>query len=178
MRASFVTLAACLTLASAALAGAPSRADLHKTSWGKPGVSFEQYRDDAVQCALEASSYDITKAPVGQKLIAFNKQQELASLYGWMDAPTPWGGVGAVGVARNGPWLEHFQDTEYLETRDLQYGLLGHCLRERGYLQFRLTAQQIRTLDRLGRGSDARRAYLHSLASDPVVMAHQALTAL
>ena len=170
-------IAACLALIPPAMAQAPSLADLHKASWGKPGVSLEQYRADAVQCALEASSYDITQAPVGQKLLAYNKGRERARLYAWMQAPTQWGSDGPF-LVRSSPWLEHFEDTVYLETRDLQYDVLGRCLRERGYRQFRLTAQQIKTLDGLQRGSEARRTYLHRLASDPVVMAHQSLTAL
>jgi len=178
MRASFVTLAACLTLASAALARAPSRADLHKTSWGKPGVSFEQYRTDAVECAVHASNYDITQAAVGQRLLAFNKQQEAARRDGWMGWDNQEGGDQRGYASDSSPWLQHFYDVEYLDTRDLQYDLLGKCLSERGYRQFRLTAHQIKALDTLRRGSDARRDYLYRLASDRAVMAHQGLTAL
>jgi hypothetical protein len=47
-----------------------------------------------------------------------------------------------------------------------------------GIASFRLTAQQIKTPDGLQRGSDARRAYLHHLASDPAVIARQGLTDL
>lgn len=172
-----LAIAACLILIAPALAEAPSMADLHKTSWGKAGVSFEQYRTDAVQCALKASSYDITKAPVGKKLIAFSKGRENARLHARLQAPTEWGGDGPY-FAKRSPWIEHFQDSAYLETRDLQYDLLGQCLHARGYRQFRLTAQQIKTLDGLQRGSDARRAYLHHLASDPAVIARQGLTDL
>jgi hypothetical protein len=178
MRASFVTLAACVTLASGALAGAPSRADLHKTSWGKPSVSFEQYRTDAVECAVHASNYDITQTAVGQRLLAFNKQREIARRDGWMGWDNQWGGDHVGYAADSNPRIEHFYDVQYLDTRDLQYDLLGKCLSDRGYRQFRLTAHQIKTLDTLRRGSDARQDYLYRLASDPVVMAHQGLKTL
>jgi hypothetical protein len=55
----------------------------------------------------------------------------------------------------------------------LQYETLDTCLIDRGYSRFRLTADQAERLHHLKRGSEARRAYLHSLASDPQVMARQ-----
>jgi len=179
MRALIITLTALSACAPAIAADAPSRADLHQTSWGKPGVGFEQYRTDAIECGIEASSYDLTKAPVGQKLLAFNKAQEIARRDGWMMSRSAWGGLGDAYLAVNSsPWASHFFDTEYLEARDLQYQLLGECLSNRGYRQFRLTAHQMKTLDGMRRGSDARNAYMHSLASDPTIMAHQGLTTL
>ena len=49
------------------------------------------------------------------------------------------------------------------------------CLRERGYRQFRLTDDQRRQLRRLRHGTDERRAFLHSLASNPRVLEAQGL---
>ena len=58
---------------------------------------------------------------------------------------------------------------------DLQYETLSNCLRQLGYRQFRLTRDQQRQLRRLDRGSDERRAYLHSLGSDAAVLERQGL---
>jgi hypothetical protein len=44
------------------------------------------------------------------------------------------------------------------------------CLVQRGYSKFTLTDEQRRALRRLKPGSDQRRAYLHALASDPLVL--------
>ena len=52
---------------------------------------------------------------------------------------------------------------------------LEDCLTMRGYVKFELTDEQDRHLDRLEAGSDARRAYLHSLASDPDILMAQAV---
>jgi hypothetical protein len=53
---------------------------------------------------------------------------------------------------------------------------LEGCLAARGYVKFELTDGQYRQLKGLEPGSDERRAYLYSLASDPDVLAAQAVT--
>jgi hypothetical protein len=52
---------------------------------------------------------------------------------------------------------------------------LEKCLTERGYVRFRLTKGQARHLKALTTGSLERRKYLYKLASDPAVLAEQAL---
>jgi hypothetical protein len=52
---------------------------------------------------------------------------------------------------------------------------LEACLIERGYVKFELTGSQNRKLRKLEVGSLERRRYLHSLASDPDVLAAQAI---
>jgi hypothetical protein len=49
------------------------------------------------------------------------------------------------------------------------------CLQDRGYQKFQLTAAQGAHLETLLEGSSERRLYLHSLASDPAVLAAQGL---
>jgi hypothetical protein len=63
--------------------------------------------------------------------------------------------------------------------RELKQGLetvVEDCLKERGYVEFRLTDEQREMLSHLDRGSDERREFLHSLASNPEVLEAQALT--
>jgi hypothetical protein len=48
-------------------------------------------------------------------------------------------------------------------------------LAERGYVKFKLTKGQARQLKGLAAGSIERRRYLHGLASDPHVLAAQAI---
>ena len=62
--------------------------------------------------------------------------------------------------------------------RALKQGMVAvveDCLKGRGYVQFRLTDEQREMLSRLDRGSDARREYLYSLASNAEVLDAQAL---
>ena len=61
------------------------------------------------------------------------------------------------------------------ELKQGMVGLVEDCLRERGYVQFRLTDDQREMLSKLDRGSDERREFLYSLASNPEVLNAQAL---
>ena len=54
-------------------------------------------------------------------------------------------------------------------------GIVDRCLIDRGYSRFALTSEQRKALRRLRKGSDRRHAYLHSLASDPIVLEQQGL---
>jgi hypothetical protein len=47
------------------------------------------------------------------------------------------------------------------------------CLMRRGYSKFDLTDEQRKALRKLKAGSNQRRAYLYSLASDPAVLQNQ-----
>jgi hypothetical protein len=51
--------------------------------------------------------------------------------------------------------------------------VIDRCLTERGYRQFRLTAEQTARVSSLAEGTRERREYLHGLASDPAVLAAQ-----
>ena len=53
--------------------------------------------------------------------------------------------------------------------------VIEQCLASRGYRQFKLTPEQAAHLAKLPEGSAERRTYLHSLGSDPAVMAAQSL---
>jgi hypothetical protein len=57
---------------------------------------------------------------------------------------------------------------------DILEGALEHCLKDRGYRKFKLTSGQRHRLSKLPLGSDARHAYLHSLASNAQVLETQA----
>ena len=57
---------------------------------------------------------------------------------------------------------------------DIMESALEHCLKARGYRKFKLTSAQRHALAKLPVGSDARHAYLHSLASNARVLETQA----
>ena len=57
----------------------------------------------------------------------------------------------------------------------IMQGELEKCLTERGYVKFHLTKAQAHRLKKLEAASLERRAYLHSLASDPKVLEAQAM---
>ena len=185
---SIICLAAAL--ATAAGAQAPSPAMLHHTSWGKAGVSLEDYRADAVACAREAVNLDIANTTAAKRLVAASRAIDTAYSGAWMYAPAATisfpsmggmntGGSGGVagGIGHDIEQVMHAYrvDEQFADIAGLQYRTLDTCLTARGYHQFRLTAEQEAQLRHLRRGSEERRFYLHSLGSDPDVLNRQAL---
>ena len=79
--------------------------------------------------------------------------------------------------------MEHARDAmriasperNFLKVGDMLEAAVERCLTARGYHKFKLTSGQQRHLRKLPLGSDARHAYLHSLASDPDVLKRQAV---
>jgi hypothetical protein len=63
------------------------------------------------------------------------------------------------------------------QARDILQERLDRCLEERGYRRFQLTDEQRRQRDHFNRRRPERQLYLYSLASDPQILASQAVTA-
>lgn len=140
--------------------GAASAARQHRPpdwSWGKAGVSLDQYRADGIACARQAVAHDISGSDPAK---AFQLATRLTD-----DETDP------LAFARAGQMIG--VDRQLAKVEDLQYALLERCLTALGYRPFRLTDAQRERLEELKAGSDARRAYLHSLAADPKVLAAQ-----
>lgn len=172
----------CLTFAtSAAAAPAP------KESWGKPGVSFDQYRQDAVECGREGYYLDIAETADAKEFVKASRQ--LDTLNGMTSPSTnsvnPNGQVSPDSVdqaARFAVTQQHIidgvrPDQRYRNLRQTLQSTTDNCLVRRGYSRFALTDDQRHRLKRLKAGSDERHAYLFRLASDPTVLATQAILA-
>ena len=149
-------------------------------SWGKPGVTFDRYRADGLACAREAAATDLSKTDPARALVIASRlidndptitagatMDPMASAQAGGD-PVP--SSAAAGIVQNiGPGRQILKAGDILKAR------LEACLSDRGYVKFKLTTEQRKRLRGLRDGSDARRAYLHSLASDPSVLARQRL---
>ena len=99
----------------------------------------------------------------------------------WYSAPVvqplPAPHDAAAGQARNYEEIRRSIRPEQ-KMQELKQGMVGvveDCLKERGYVKFRLTDDQREALSQLDRGSDERRHFLHSLASNADVLDAQAL---
>jgi hypothetical protein len=142
-----------LSLAVPALA----RAD-NQISWGKAGVTYKQYREDAITCGHVAWHEDVSGTKAAQVFRTATRRLESD-------------GVSAVDSARI---VESVRPEMRLrEVRGLQYEVLGQCLRDRGYVRFQLNDEQQRKLRKLRSGKSERHRYLHSLGSDGRVIAAQ-----
>lgn len=173
-------LAAAILLTAAALAtsapGQPRPAPTD-TSWGKPGITLDDYRTDAILCARHAVNRDISDTDAARTMVAASQAVDNAAAGAWFTAPSPTNQTPTMSpnLDINRTASTYRPDRQFRAISDLQYATLADCLRQLGYRQFRLTAEQQRELRRLRRGSDERRAYLHSLASSPEVLDRQGL---
>jgi hypothetical protein len=147
----------------AALAAAPASARYvgpgSSQSWGKANVSLADYRADAVACGRQAAAVDVAGTAPAEALVVASRMLD--------NAPDAWTAVDAMRIAS--------PERNMLKVGDILQAELDRCLAARGYHKFKLTAQQRHKLAKLPVGSDARHAYLHSLASDPTLLARQAV---
>jgi hypothetical protein len=177
MRIGWAIVAAAF-LASGADAKMVSAGDYK--SWGKAGVSLERYRADGLACAREAAATDLSKTDPARALVIASRLMDndptiaagatadpMGSAQAGVD-PVP--STAAAGIVQNiGPGRQILKAGDILKAR------LDACLADRGYVKFKLTAEQRKRLHGLREGSDARRSYLHGLASDPSILARQRL---
>jgi hypothetical protein len=146
-------------------------------TWGKAGVSFEQYRDDAVTCGRTAHYADVSQTEHARAFADATRRLEAADDHGM-------GTAGATAdqdmyrVAQIAARSEQIRSSIRPEKRmrELQADLVSiveRCLEDRGYSRFRLTSEQQDALRRLKKGSPERHRFLHALASDGDVLASQ-----
>lgn len=158
----------CLPLAvllAAGLADAASAAPRPQQSWGKAGVSFEDYRKDAVECGRSAYYADVSQTEQAQAFVRGTRQLE----------STDGMPLDMLELARRYGQIQQSVRPER-RIRELREGLqqvLEICLTKRGYSRFALTDEQRRKLGRLKKGSPERHRFLHSLASNPQVLRMQ-----
>lgn len=181
-------LAVLLSLAgTSALAATPERSERRQSrlpaSWGKAGVTLDQYAVDGGVCAWQAIQLDIANTEPARRLVAASRHLEHADARAGSALPPladPTAGAQPTPIPVDAgrdyrEAIDRYRPDEQFEAiRDIQSEALARCLTERGYTRFRLTEEQARELRRLRRGSPERRAFLHRLGSDPEVIARQA----
>lgn len=158
----------------------------HDISWGKPNVSYVEYRADTLACANTTYGVQVAMQPKTiRALAAFNSSQ----LWNFVDGlsfqdlganPAERGSRVAMTaidpehvVFRNTTYTETFNHAARWEVVEQLQRVLDTCLVQHGYQRYRLTATQMDRLHGLKRGTDARELYLHSLGSDPRVLDEQ-----
>jgi hypothetical protein len=166
-----------LALLAAGIATAAS-ARLPATSWGKPGISYDEYRADATICLREAAGTDLAGTEPANALVLASRQIETALTTNL--APMEGGGFDPIITAVNAMQQAKMAarpDYRLRQARDILQERLDHCLEEHGYRRFQLTDAQRRQRDHWDRRQAERQLYLYSLASDPQVVTSQAVTA-
>lgn len=166
---------ACLAMPVAARLVSPG----YGVSWGKAGVSLAQYRADAIQCGQNAARTDLANTDpakalvIGTRMIGNDPNAVVAPVVDPMAGPSAGAEALENAGSTSGVTRMIAPDRQIAKAGDILESALERCLRGKGYRKFRLTSEQRRRLSKLPIGSDARHAYLHSLAADPRVLARQ-----
>ena len=163
MRTVRFALAAAVALSLSAPAWSAPRP---QESWGRAGVDFDTYRQDAVECASVAYYADVSGTEQAQAFVRGTKRLE--SIDG---LPLDF-----LEMARNYGQIHDSvrPERQINELREAMQSVVDICLTQRGYVKFRLTEEQREELGHLRKGSDERHHYLHMLASDATVLEEQA----
>lgn len=167
-----LTLTALLPAAPVAAEPAPVE------SWGRAGVDYETYRDDSVACALVGHYADVSQTEQARMFERATRRLESIDNAGSLSGGSPEeAAYAAAGRARDYEAVRRSirPERRMQELKQGMVGLVEDCLRQRGYVKFRLTADQSKALDKLARGSDERRHFLHALGSNPAVLDAQKL---
>lgn len=151
---------------TAALVAQPAMAERQRgdESWGQPGVSFLQYRTDAVECAYRVGQ----DAPVDYPQVDLVFSTNIVTPTAETDVDMPMREM--VDAAAPNPQR---MTRPWREISSQLQEPLAKCLGERGYRRFRLTKDQAKELSALSAGSKARQVYLWNLAVDPQVQRRQ-----
>ena len=178
---------------AAALAAAPATAQPKPVdSWGRAGVAYETYRNDSLECGLLGHNADVSRTRQAEDFVRATRQMEGADNANFTSpsasAAPAADGVAMTAGAAQAVDMANARARQYEQIRrsirpeqrmkELKQGMVGvveDCLRERGYVQFRLTDDQRETLSHLDRGSEERREFLYHLASNAEVLRAQAL---
>lgn len=172
MRGRLVMALSLALVCSASMAG-PRTAPV--VSWGKPGVSFDDYRNDAAACGTRGATTSMKDRPeFGAVMLGLERQDTDMDIDRSLPPSLTQEDRGqklARDYALNGaksraePRVKALQ--AFLEDK------VAACLSDRGYARFSLTPVQAAELSRYKKGSPARFRYLHALASDEAVLQGQ-----
>ncbi len=123
-------------------------------AWGRAGVSFQQYRADAIECAKIGYFRDVSKDDPAKRFVR-----------GWQTADDSLNLSGPSGADWNNVVLRTQPDRQKKLVHAIQVGDVETCLLDKGYRKFALSREEERQLKRYPAGSSERHRYLHSLAA-------------
>ncbi len=148
-----------------------------KESWGKAGISFDQYRSDSVACGREGYYLDISQTDDAKAFVRGSRELDDASRNGTAGTAGPAPTDAAIQTARDYERVRLSVQPEQrmAHIKTTMESTVSKCLTDRGYSRFRITGEQRRRLGKLPIGSPQRQTYLYGLASDGAVLRNQAL---
>ncbi len=169
-----------LSALATVLAATPAAAEPKPVdSWGRAGVAYETYRNDSLECGLVGYYADVSHTAEAQAFVTATRRLEDSddSNYSSPGASPAQAMDAMVVQARQYEQIRRSirPEQKMRALKDGMEAVVQDCLRERGYVQFRLTDEQRETLSHLDRGSEQRREFLYRLASNADVLHAQAV---
>jgi hypothetical protein len=187
---------ASLAAAAALLAAVPATAaDGPQLSWGKPGVTFEQYRADAVACGRAGYYRDVSDTDAAR--VFRDASNQIDTIVATGAAPVDKWSTDHVDPSHGAASLSRIEEApaslvevstrigqvvastrpeqRMREVGQLLQSTVEQCLVARGYRRFQLTSDQQKRLAKLRAGTPERQAYLYGLATDAEILKAQAL---
>ena len=149
--------------------------------WAKAGVSYEQYRGDALKCGMTGLASNIDNSKEVKTLARASSQLDAvdaSTQAGIGQGADPTGQADLASAAASRAEQEQQiiaatrPDQQYAGIKTLMFEAVRRCMAKLGYAKIVLTADQRKEYDGI-KGADARRLYVHKLASDPHVLETQ-----
>ena|ERR1700754_4350978 len=179
MRVFFVLFIACCVGNGAALDAHPTQ----NISWGKAGVSLEQYALDANECS-DTRNVKVSLKPDTLRVLDASSSAALLDL---AIQAQPGGNFNPMSFVesitaqkspenvarRTNTFGGRYVAAARADVKDQLQKSIDECLRKRGYVAIGLTKKQVHELSNLKQPSHERTAYLHSIDSDENIIDNQ-----
>lgn len=153
-----------------------------RTVWAKAGVSYEQFRYDGLECGMKGLARNIDNSAEVKTLTRASRQLEsidASARVSWSQDAGRMGqsDLGSIATSRANQEQAVREATrpeeQYARIKEMMFQIVRSCMIDRGYTKIVLTEDQRKEYGGVKGGAEARRAYIHKLASDPHVLEMQ-----
>lgn len=175
MRNRAICLALVLSSAPFGSASAGGATSAPVVSWGKPDVSFDDYRKDSTECGKRGATTSMREHGEFDAVLLGLTHQDIDMDIGRSLPPSLTGEDPAQKLGRDYA-LNGAKSRPEPRVKALQKFLVENveaCLSEKGYVRFSLTPVQSAELGGYKKGTEGRFRYLHALASNEAVLLRQ-----
>jgi hypothetical protein len=183
-------LLACAVALSFPAVSANAKVAAPQTIWAKADVDYTQYRADALECGMQGLAVNIDNSEEVKTLARASEQLEAidasaqaaltqgAEQMGRQDGRTIYVNNGLDVATRKAAEQQAVIATarpeqQYARIKEKMFKVVRSCMVGLGYTKIVLTEDQRNEYSEMKGGADARRAYIHELASDPHVLETQ-----
>lgn len=165
----------CVAALSVPVVGASAKPTAPRTIWAKAGVSREQFDAEALECGLQGLALKIDNSEEVKRLARASEQLDALdtsarSALSQNNAPD----IAARNAAEQQTVIAATRpDEQYARIKEKMFKVVRKCMRDHGYAKIVLTEDQRNEYSEMKGGAQARRTFIHELASNPHVIETQ-----